>query len=96
MESVGIGSSDQFLRLMDASGVVCSMSHSGACWNNAAMESFFSPLKTERTARKVYRTRDEATANVFDYIERFCNAKRRHSTIGCLSPVVFEKQAALA
>ena len=48
--------SDQFQRLMDASGVVCSMSRSGNCWDNAAMESFFSSLKTERTARKIYRT----------------------------------------
>lgn len=88
--------SDQFQRLMDASGVVCSMSRSGNCWDNAAMESFFSSLKTERTARKIYRTRDEAKADVFDYIERFYNAKRRHSTIGYLSPVAFEEKAALA
>jgi putative transposase len=88
--------SDQFQRLMDASGVVCSMSRSGNCWDNAAMESFFSSLKTERTARKTYRTRDEAKADVFDYVERFYNAKRRHSTIGYLSPVAFEEQAALA
>jgi transposase InsO family protein len=47
----------------------------------------FSSLKTERTARKVYRTRDEAKADVFDYIERFYNAKQRHSTIGYLSPM---------
>ena len=50
--------SDQFQRLMDASGVVCSMSRSGNCWDNAAMESFFSSLKTERIARKTYRTRE--------------------------------------
>jgi len=88
--------SDQFQRLMDASGVVCSTSRSGNCCDNAAMESFFSSLKTERTARKIYRTRDEAKADVFDYIERFYNAKRRHSTIGYLSPVAFEEQAASA
>lgn len=46
------------------------------------MESFFSSLKTERTERKTYRTRNEARADVFDYIERFYNATRRHSTIG--------------
>ena len=62
------------------------MSRSGNVWDNAAMESFFSSLKTERTARKVYRTRDEAKADVFDYIERFYNLKRRHSKIGYLSP----------
>ena len=60
------------------------------------MESFFSSLKIERTARKTYRSRDEAKADVFDYIERFYNPKRRHSTLGYLSPVEFEEQAMLA
>ena len=76
--------------------VVCSMSRSGNVSDNAAMESFFSSLKTERTTRKVYRTRDQAKAGVFDYIERFYNPKRRHSTIGYLSPMEFERQAGLA
>ena len=88
--------SEQFQRLMVDHGVVCSMSRSGNVWDNAAMESFFSSLKIERTARKVYRTRDEAKADVFDYIERFYNPKRRHSTIGYLSPMEFERQAGLA
>jgi transposase InsO family protein len=65
-------------------------------WDNAAMESFFSSLKTGRTARKLYRTRDQAKADVFDYIERFYNPKRRHSTIGYLSPMEFERQAGFA
>ena len=56
-------------------GVVCSLSCSGNVWDNAAMEGFFSSLKTERTARKTYRTRDEAKANAFDYIECFYNPK---------------------
>jgi putative transposase len=77
-------------------GVVCSMSRSGNVWDNAAMESFFSSLKTERTARKMYRSRNEAKADVFDYIERFYNPKRRHSTIGYMSPMEFERQAGLA
>ena len=88
--------SEQFQRLMTDHGVVCSMSRSGNVWDNAAMESFFSSLKTERTARKMYRTRNEAKADVFDYIECFYNRKRRHSTIGYLSPVEFEKQMKLA
>ena len=88
--------SEQFQRLMADHGVVCSMSRSGNVWDNAAMESFFSSLKTERTARKMYRTRNEAKADVFDYIERFYNPKRRHSTIGYLSPMEFERQAGLA
>lgn len=88
--------SDQFQRLMADSGIVCSMSRSGNVWDNAAMESFFSSLKTERTAAKTYRTRNEAKADVFDYIERFYNAVRRHSTIGYLSPVEFERKVGLA
>src|SRR4030081_2053470 len=88
--------SAQFQRLMVDNGVVCSMSRSGNVWDNAAMESFFSSLKTERTARKMYRTRDAAKVDVFDYIERFYNPKRRHSTIGYMSPMEFERQAGLA
>ncbi len=65
-------------------------------WDNAAMESFVWSLKTERTARKVYRTRDDARADVFDYIERFYNPRRRHSTLGYMSPVEFEDKAMLA
>ena len=60
------------------------------------MESFFSSLKIERVARKVYRTRDQARADVFDYIERFYNPRRRHSTLGYLSPMEFEKKMLLA
>ena len=89
-------SSEQFQRLMADSGIICSMSRSGNVWDNAAMESFFSSLKTERTASKTYRTRNEAKADVFDYIERFYNAVRRHSTIGYLSPVEFERKVGLA
>jgi len=65
-------------------------------WDNAAMESFFSSLKAERVARKPYRVRDESKADVLDYIERFYNLKRRHSTIGYLSPMEFESKARLA
>jgi putative transposase len=88
--------SEQFQKLIADHGVVCSMSRSGNVWDNAAMESFFSSLKTERIRRKTYRTRDEARADVFDYIERFYNPKRRHSTIGYLSPMEFESQVGLA
>jgi putative transposase len=88
--------SEQFQRLMADQGVVCSMSRSGNVWDNAAMESFFSSLKTERTVRKTYRTRDDARADVFDYIECFYNVKRRHSTIGYMSPMEFEMKAGLS
>jgi putative transposase len=85
--------SEQFQRLLADHGVTCSMSRSGNVWDNAAMESFFSSLKTERTARRTYRTRDEARADVFDYVERFYNPKRRHSTLGYLAPTEFEMRA---
>jgi len=88
--------SEQFQRLMADHGITCSMSRLGNVWDNAAMESFFSSLKTGRTARKVYRTRDDARADVFDYIERFYNRRRRHSTLGYLSPIEFEERARLA
>src|ERR1700691_2440611 len=81
--------SEQFQKLLSDHGILCSMSRSGNVWDNAAMESFFSSLKTERTARKTYRTHDQAKADVCDYIECFYNPKRRHSTIGYLSPVEF-------
>jgi putative transposase len=88
--------SEAFQRLMAEHGISCSMSRSGNVWGNAAMESFFSSLKIERTSARTYRTRDQAKADVFDYIECFYNPRRRHSTLGYLSPIDFEKQAALA
>lgn len=58
--------------------------------------SFFFSLKTERVTRNAYRTRDQARAHVFDYIERSYNPQRRHSTLGYVSPIDFERRAALA
>jgi putative transposase len=84
--------SEQFQRLMADNGVICSMSRSGNVWDNAAMESFFSSLKTERIGKKVYRTRAQAKADVFDYVECFYNPTRRHSTLGYLSPIDFERK----
>lgn len=88
--------SDPFQRLLDELGITCSMSRSGNCWDNSAMESFFKSLKTERADGKVYRTRADAKTEVFDYIERFYNSKRRHSTLGYISPIQFEQQRQLA
>ena len=82
--------SEQFQRLLADNGITRPMSRAGNVWDNSAMESFFSTLKTERTAIKVYRTRNEARADMFDYIERFCNPRRRHSKLGYLSPMEFE------
>ena len=81
---------------MADNGVTCSMSRSGNVWDNAAMESFFSSMKTERIGRKTYRTHNHAKADVFDYIERFCNPTRRHSTLRYLNFMDFEKQAHVA
>ena len=72
-------------------GITCSTSRAGEVWDNSAMESFFGSLKTERTAAKTYRTREQARSDVFDYIERFYNPTRRHSTLGYISPVAFEE-----
>jgi putative transposase len=72
----------------------CGMSKHGDVRDNSAMESFFSSPKTERLSRTVYRTRDEARLDTFDYIERFYNPSRRHSTIGMLSPADYEAKAA--
>lgn len=83
--------SSHFQQLLREQGITCSMSRAGEVWDNSAMESFFSSMKTERTARKVYRSREQARADVFDYIERFYNPMRRHSTLGYVSPVQFEQ-----
>src|SRR5690606_17605718 len=88
--------SEQFQRLMADNGVTCSMSRSGNVWDNAAMESFFSSMKTERIGKKIYRTKTQAKADVFDYIECFYNPTRRHSTLGYLSPIDFEREAGVA
>ncbi len=88
--------SEAFARLMTEHGIQYSLSRAGNVWDNAVVESFFSSLKTERTAAKTYRTRDAARADVFDYIERFYNPRRRHSKLCYLSPVEFENQKRLA
>jgi len=80
----------------------CSMSRKGNCWDNAPTESFFNSLKNERVHGSRYRTRADAKADLFQYIEIFYNRVRRHSTLGQTSPERFlnawlsnqEKQAA--
>src|SRR3546814_16954767 len=72
--------SEQFQRLMADNGVTCSMSRSGNVWDNAAMERFFSSLKTERIGKKIYRTWAKAKADMFDYIECFFTQTRLHRT----------------
>jgi putative transposase len=84
---------EDFQRLLAHHGIACSMSRKGDCWDNAAVESFFASLKKERIyPRSRYRTRDEARADIFQYIEGFYNPRRRHSTLGQVSPADFERQ----
>jgi transposase InsO family protein len=72
------------------------MSRKGNCWDNAAMESFYSRLKVECVYPKNFQSIEDAKAGIFSYIEVFYNRKRRHSAIGGISPAEFEEQAALA
>lgn len=78
---------------LQAAGVQCSMSRPGNCWDNAAVESFFATLKTECLPGPPPVTRRTAHAAIFEYIEAFYNRTRRHSTLGYLSPVEFERRA---
>jgi len=85
--------SDDFRDELASHGIECSMSSSGNCYDNAVVESFFGLLKRERVNRVRYRTRDEARADLFDYIEVFYNRKRRHGYLGNISPADFEEQS---
>ena len=71
-------------------GIRQSMSRKGDCWDNAPMESFFHTLKTELVIHCDYKTRDDARASLFDYMEVFYNRQRRHSSIGYEAPLPFE------
>ncbi len=82
--------SDDWIRFCKAHKLDPSMSRRGNCWDNAVAESFFSSLKKERIRKRVYRTRDLAKADVFEYIEMFYNRTRRHSHLGGVSPEAFE------
>jgi putative transposase len=81
---------DDYQAILDAYGIDCSMSRLGNCYDNAAMESFFGTLKTELVHHERYRTLAEARQSIADYIEMFYNTRRRHSTLGYLSPTEFE------
>ncbi|WP_213667055.1 IS3 family transposase [Escherichia coli] len=83
--------SDDWQRFCRANNLVPSMSRRGNCWDNAVAESFFSSLKKERIRKRIYKTRDLARADIFDYIEVFYNRARRHSHLGGVSPEAFEQ-----
>jgi putative transposase len=69
------------------------MGDRGSCYDNAVVEAFFASLKRECTRRRKYETREQARADVFDYIERFYNRNRRHGYVGNISPTEFEERA---
>lgn len=77
-------------------GAQASMSRRGDCYDNAAVESFFSTLKTELIHGHRYATRAEARADIFEYVEVFYNGERRHSALGYLSPAEYEARQAAA
>jgi transposase InsO family protein len=83
--------SEHYQKLLGDHGIKCSMSGVGQCWDNAPMESFFATLKKELVHHEDYQTRAEARASIFEYIEAFYNTKRRHSSLGYLSPADYEQ-----
>jgi putative transposase len=86
--------SEDYQVLLDAHGITCSMSRRGNCYDNAVMESFFSSLKSELSER--FDSHGEAKMELFDYIEVFYNQRRRHSTLGQISPAEFERRTQAA
>lgn len=80
-------------RFYERHGITASMSRKANCWDNAVVESFFSTLKRELDDR-VFASREEARAMIFEYIEIWYNRQRRHSTLGYVSPEQFEKDQA--
>jgi putative transposase len=83
--------SEHYQRLLGKHGIECSMSRRANCWDNAPMESFFASLKKELIHHEDYQTRPEARASIFEYIEAFYNPRRRHSSLGYVSPAEYEQ-----
>jgi transposase InsO family protein len=86
--------SEDYQAILDARRITCSMSRRGDCYDNAVMESFFSTVKSELADR--FSSFSEAKMELFDYIEVFYNQRRRHSTLGQISPAAFERRATQA
>jgi transposase InsO family protein len=83
--------SEHYQRVLREEGITCSMSEVGQCWDNAPVESFFGRLKCEIEPEELFATRDQARAELFEYLEVFYNRVRLHSSLGFLSPVEFER-----
>jgi len=86
--------SEDYQTILGTRGITCSMSRRGNCYDNAVMESFFSTVKSELADR--FDSFGEAKMELFDYIEVFYNQRRRHSTLGQISPAAFERRATAA
>ena len=84
--------SGDYRQQLTSHGLRSSMSRRGDCWDNAVAESFFASLKLELIYQVPWRTRDEVRTALFEYIELFYNRRRRHSSLGYLSPVEFERR----
>jgi putative transposase len=82
--------SQSYREALEACGAKQSMSKKGDCWDNAVAESFFASIKRERLDRTIYSSRSAAVRAIGLYIDEFYNVKRRHSTIGYVSPIAFE------
>jgi putative transposase len=88
-------SSDRYQALLLEAGFEVSMSRTGDCYDNAAMEAFFATLTKECTDRVRFQTRQEARSAIFEYLECFYNPVRLHSTLQYVSPVAFEQATPL-
>ncbi len=86
--------SEDYQDVLDTHGLICSMSRRGNCHDNAVAESFFSTVKSELGEH--FDSNGEAKMELFDYIEVFYNQRRRHSTLGQISPAAFERRATAA
>ena len=86
--------SEDYQAVLEARGIVCSMSRRGNCYDNAVMESFFSTVKFELGEH--FDSCGDAKMQLFDYIEVFYNQRRRHSTLGQISPPAFERRTVAA
>jgi len=84
--------SGEYRKRLTAAGITCSMSRKGNCWDNAVAESFFATLKGELANDADWGTRNEARREIFEFVELYYNAKRRHSTLGYISPLAFEQR----
>jgi len=86
--------SHDYRRALEAAGITCSMSRRGNCWDNAVAESFFGTLKAELMQERDFATRIEGIVAITEYVESFYNTRRRHSSLGYVSPLMFELQHA--